>query len=396
MTKHHRKPSSYRVLTLSELIKSGHDPVTIFEQIDSVFYMLSNPQVDGNDYGSDEKWNRLMLDLPSCVFCLFYGDILVGYWSLFAVTQKLYDFGIKGRNINASIDDLDVEEIAIPGDYLGYFVDLFVLKEHRNLSTNPMLFDSFKNFLKHLGRNGIYFQKIFTNASSPEAIRLCTRTGFRRVADHSTHVMRNSDGNLVPTKIYEVNLSEADCQIFDLDRELKKIYSTHFQDNGRNLPLQPRESAENMIRAGESERVEFKSTLRTNLQTNQHDEKIELAVLKTIAGFLNAQGGALLIGVGDEGQVLGLSADGFASEDKMGLHLGNLIKARIGDVFLPFVHPQFEDQDGKRILIVRCDKGTRAAFVKDGNLQHFYVRGGNSTPELSGSSVIDYVRQRFE
>ncbi|MGH7171193.1 MAG: GmrSD restriction endonuclease domain-containing protein [Gemmataceae bacterium] len=150
-----------------------------------------------------------------------------------------------------------------------------------------------------------------------------------------------------------------------------------------------------LIAGGESGAVEFKSTLRTNLHTGQVDDKIQLAALKTIAGFLNAKGGTLLIGVADGGEVLGLMADGFTNEDKLGLHLVNLIKDRVGEVFLPYVHPHFEDQNGARVLAIRCEKGPKAAFVKDGSLQRFFVRGGNATTELSGSSVTDYAKQRF-
>lgn len=150
-----------------------------------------------------------------------------------------------------------------------------------------------------------------------------------------------------------------------------------------------------LIAGGETGAVEFKSTLRTNLHTGQPDEKMHLSALKTIAGFLNAKGGTLLIGVTDNGEVLGLEADGFPNEDKMGLHLVNLIKDRIGDVFLPYIHPHFEDQGGGRVLAVRCERGPKAAFVKDGNQQRFFVRGGNATTELMGTSITDYVKQRY-
>jgi hypothetical protein len=160
-------------------------------------------------------------------------------------------------------------------------------------------------------------------------------------------------------------------------------------------PEPPIPSIPDLIAGGESEAVEFKSTLRTNLHTGQADDRIELSVLRTIAGFLNANGGTLLIGVADDGELLGLDSDGFPNEDKMGLHLANLIKGRIGDVFLPYVHPHFEDYDGRRVLVVRCERGPKAAFVKDGNNQRFFVRGGNTTVELTGVSVTDYAKQRF-
>jgi predicted HTH transcriptional regulator len=103
-----------------------------------------------------------------------------------------------------------------------------------------------------------------------------------------------------------------------------------------------------------------------------------------------------MIGVDDDGKVLGLGADGFPSEDKMGLHLVNLIRDRIGDVFLPYVHPHFEDEDDQRVLIIRCEKGPKSAFVKDGSAQRSYVRGANATVELSGSSLMDYVKAHFK
>lgn len=154
-------------------------------------------------------------------------------------------------------------------------------------------------------------------------------------------------------------------------------------------------SIADLISGGETPSVEFKATLRVNLHTGQRDDKIELAVLKTLAAFLNANGGTLLIGINDSGEPLGLEADGFPNEDKMGLHLVNLIKERIGDLFLPYIHPHFEDQDNVRVLSIRCDRGPKAAFVKDGNLQRFFVRGGNATTELAGSSLTEYAKQRF-
>ncbi|MCC0011796.1 MAG: DUF262 domain-containing protein [Sphingomonadaceae bacterium] len=154
-------------------------------------------------------------------------------------------------------------------------------------------------------------------------------------------------------------------------------------------------SVAELIAGGETGAVEFKSTLRINLHTGQPDEKMHLSALKTIAGFLNAKGGTLLIGVADDGEVLGIGADGFPNEDKMGLHLVNLIKDRIGEVFLPYVHPHFEDQEDERVLMVRCEPGPKAAFLKDGKEQRFFVRGGNATAELNGAGVTDYINHRF-
>jgi len=154
-------------------------------------------------------------------------------------------------------------------------------------------------------------------------------------------------------------------------------------------------TVQDLIASGETDGVEFKSTLRMNLHTGQQDDKIQLSALKTIAGFLNAKGGTLLIGVADDGEIIGLGPDGFPNEDKMSLHLANLITSRIGEVFRPYVHPRFENQGSERVLVVRCEPGPRPAFLKDGQQQRLYVRGGNATAELQGNSIPDYVSQRF-
>lgn len=78
----------------------------------------------------------------------------------------------------------------------------------------------------------------------------------------------------------------------ELDNEREGL-----QDANENGNL----SVEELIHRGESERLEFKSTLRWNLHTDSKDKRIEHAVLKTIAAFLNTQGGTLLIGVEDDG-----------------------------------------------------------------------------------------------
>ena len=174
------------------------------------------------------------------------------------------------------------------------------------------------------------------------------------------------------------------------------VRDAYYHLSGKLEPVAPTPiSVAQLLAAGEGDEVEFKSTLRTNLHTGLSDDRMQLAALKSMAGFLNAKGGSLVVGVDDDGKVLGLSADAFPNEDKMGLHVGNLVRDRMGEIFLPYVHPRFEDQDDGRVLVIRCEKGPKACFVKDGASQRFYVRGGHSTAELTGNAVTDYVKARY-
>lgn len=104
----------------------------------------------------------------------------------------------------------------------------------------------------------------------------------------------------------------------------------------------------------------------------------------------------MLIGVMDNGTPVGIEEDRFTSEDKMLLHLDNLIKERIGPKNMMYIHPHFEDYEGVKVLAVECSPSRSPAFVKDGQQERFYIRMGASSPELTASQTHDYIRERFE
>jgi len=150
-----------------------------------------------------------------------------------------------------------------------------------------------------------------------------------------------------------------------------------------------------LVADGESTQVEFKSTLRRNLHTGEKDPRIEHSALKTIVGFLNAHGGTLVIGVTDDGTVLGVDADLFQNEDKMHLHLVNLLRDRVGPTHMMYIHPVFEELDGKRVLRVECWKARSPAVLKDGKDERFFVRTGAATTELKMSEAQEFIHHRF-
>lgn len=147
---------------------------------------------------------------------------------------------------------------------------------------------------------------------------------------------------------------------------------------------------------GESEGVEFKSTLRTNLHTGKKDPRMEFAVLKTLAGFLNTSGGMLIIGVSDNGNPVGIEADEFANEDKMSLHLVNIVKARMGVQAMTNLHAHFDAHNGARVMVIKCSKSLTPIFLKDDEIERFYIRTGPSSTELSASQTQDYIKQHFK
>ena len=150
-----------------------------------------------------------------------------------------------------------------------------------------------------------------------------------------------------------------------------------------------------LFRGGESEVVEFKSTLRVNLYTGKTDKEIEHEVLETLAGFLNTNGGTLFIGVSDDLTPLGIEVDRFSDEDKMQLHLVNIVNDRIDPRAMILIHTSFQEYEGHRILVATCDRSPSPFYVTKSNAERFYVRTGPATNELTAGSLVDYIGTRF-
>lgn len=162
-------------------------------------------------------------------------------------------------------------------------------------------------------------------------------------------------------------------------------------DNSRTPPA----STASLVKQGEGVETEFKSTLRVNLHTGQNDPRMEYGVLKTIAAFVNSEGGRLVIGVDDSGVPLGFEKDNFSSEDKMNLHFVNLVRGRIGPEHMLYIQPSFEDYENVRVMVVDCKKGRAPVYVKDGKMEHFFIRTGAATTELTGNQMQQFIKHRF-
>lgn len=161
-------------------------------------------------------------------------------------------------------------------------------------------------------------------------------------------------------------------------------------DRLENLPLNE------IIGVGEGSETEFKSSLRTNLHTGQHDQGREKDVLKTIAAFLNTRGGYLFIGIADDGKLVGNDVDRFPNEDKMRLHLKNLIADKIGAAQMMFIDMKHMDYQSGRILVVSCRKARSAVFLKDGNVDRFFIRTDAASTELGGEKMLSYIQSYME
>jgi hypothetical protein len=155
------------------------------------------------------------------------------------------------------------------------------------------------------------------------------------------------------------------------------------------------EYIQELIKQGENEKLEFKSTLRVNLHTKEPDKKIEHSMLKTITAFLNSNGGILLVGVSDKGAINGIEADAFQNTDQFYRHYTNLLKTRIGNEYLPFIQSFLVLIQDHHVLKIECKPCNNPVFLLTDQREEFYVRAGPASVRLEGRKLINYVNEKF-
>ncbi|MEX2649576.1 MAG: DUF262 domain-containing protein [Alphaproteobacteria bacterium] len=154
-----------------------------------------------------------------------------------------------------------------------------------------------------------------------------------------------------------------------------------------------------LIKLGESINLEFKSTLQWDVVNKQVNAGLRLSVLKTIAAFMNTEGGTLIIGVEDDGSVFGLDPDLKSlngSRDQLGQLLANLISQKIGAEYGHLAKVRFENIDEKIVCVVDTDRAFGPAFVSGEKGSEFYVRVGNTTRALDPEETVKYTETHWE
>lgn len=167
-------------------------------------------------------------------------------------------------------------------------------------------------------------------------------------------------------------------------------------------PEKQREAIQQLIDQGEGKLVEFKSTGRFSVHTGAADPGVEWSLVKTLAGFMNANGGTLIVGVDDEGTPVGVQHDYplLKKQDRDGweLWLTDVVSSSLGKAAAAELEVVFCDFDG--CDVVRIDVGPAASPVfattlKGEKIQKFMARVNNSTQELAGEEALKYQKKRW-
>jgi len=166
----------------------------------------------------------------------------------------------------------------------------------------------------------------------------------------------------------------------------------------------------NLILKGESETVEFKSSIRWDYIQSQVNKVLTEVIVKTVAAFLisvsqsvlflNTRGGTLIIGLSDDGTVLGLQNDydslSKKNRDGFELHLQQILTNKIGlDRYQLNVKAAFHDIDDNDICSVHVEPSHKPVYIENGNQSLIYIRAGNSTKALNTKEAISYIQEHW-
>ena len=166
-------------------------------------------------------------------------------------------------------------------------------------------------------------------------------------------------------------------------------------------------SVGDLINEGEGNQIELKSSLRLCLKTNTIQKYIGHTAFKNIAAFLNSNGGVLLIGVEDDGNVLGLEEtdyttfNGHDKKDEFMTHLDSQVQSFLGNQYNAYIKVSAHPYKARTVVKI-CVSGKASSQVfllkdKDGKkAEDFYIRRSASAVKLSTKEAIEYAKQHWD
>jgi len=159
-------------------------------------------------------------------------------------------------------------------------------------------------------------------------------------------------------------------------------------------------TVEEILTNDEDFAVEFKSTARWDLREGKPNKAMEDVVVKTIAGFLNTDGGTLLVGVDDSGAVLGLDHDYDRVQPKNGDGFVNWLTTHLinalGHPPVTRVRARITVHDGKQICRVDVARHSEPVWAKTSKAERaLFARFNNSTRAVPVAEADAYVSLRW-
>ncbi len=190
--------------------------------------------------------------------------------------------------------------------------------------------------------------------------------------------------------------------LLSVDRQQRPASATEVLERLQGIRA-ARADIEQLLATDESARVEFKASLREPVDANPADKRplgelrraIEREAIETLAGFLNTDGGTLVIGVKDDRTIVGIEVDypwvKPRSRDGWRLTFDHLVTHQLGAEVMKCIDLQLEPWHDRTVAMIRCEPRDEPTWVGE----ELYVRCTASTEKLSTRHAIAWWRQRW-
>ena len=158
-------------------------------------------------------------------------------------------------------------------------------------------------------------------------------------------------------------------------------------------------SVESLLQEGENEDVEFKASLRWDYKERRVNKELEYTVAKSIAGFMNARGGTLLIGINDEKTPVGLDVDYSTLKKKNSdgfiLHLIQVLNNYLGKEYSAFFSVNITHFRGKDICRIDVLPSNKPVYVIRDGQEEFFLRESASTQPMQIKEAHEYIKMHW-
>lgn len=207
-------------------------------------------------------------------------------------------------------------------------------------------------------------------------------------ANYGTLIIHTTD-SMTPVELK--NISEPHYRA----RDIEGLIDLNFAP--KNLPSAKPVSV--LVANGENQNVEFKASLQWDYREQKRNKDLHEPVMKNLAAYMNTVGGVVLIGVDDEGQILGLEPDystmGKKNSDGFENNFNMAFNKMIGAEYRQYVDVSFHTFEEKDICVVRTLPSSDPVFLMFKGEEKFYIRTGNSSQPLTIRETSRYIQTHF-
>jgi len=159
-------------------------------------------------------------------------------------------------------------------------------------------------------------------------------------------------------------------------------------------------SVKELINSGENKNVEYKASFRWDYNKSQPNKELEKVVIKSLVGFLNSDGGTLIIGVNDDRELIGLENDlktlRKRNPDGYENALTTTFNSMVGVELRQNLDVTFHTIKDQQICAITIKPSHKPVYLKHNSTEEFYIRAGNSTQPLTMSEATEYIQNHFK